>query len=107
MLAEVDHAQWVLVIPKMLRPYFPHHRELFGGFARAALTGISGFVDPHGRVTESLGIDEQDFLVADLGPSTDLAPRTRWGDWWAVLCAIAAAVLLVAGRKCRSAAVGP
>ena len=27
-LEEVVHAQWVFVIPKMLRPYFLHHREL-------------------------------------------------------------------------------
>ena len=33
---EVGHAQWVFVIPKMLRPYFLHHRELLGGLARAA-----------------------------------------------------------------------
>jgi hypothetical protein len=35
-LEEVAHAQWVFVIPKMLRPYFLHHRELLGGLARAA-----------------------------------------------------------------------
>jgi len=35
-LAEVGHAQWVFVIPKMLRPYFLHHRELLGWLARVA-----------------------------------------------------------------------
>jgi hypothetical protein len=35
-LEEVGHAQWVFVIPKMLRPYFLHHRELLGQLARAA-----------------------------------------------------------------------
>jgi hypothetical protein len=35
-LEQVVHAQWVLVMPKMLRPYFLHHRELLGGLARAA-----------------------------------------------------------------------
>ena len=36
--AHYDEArgQWVFVIPKMLRPYFLHHRELFGGLARTA-----------------------------------------------------------------------
>ena len=34
-LEEVAHAQWVFVIPKMLCPYFLHHRELLGGLARA------------------------------------------------------------------------
>jgi hypothetical protein len=33
---EVGHAQWVFVMPKMLRPYFLHHRELLGGLAHAA-----------------------------------------------------------------------
>ncbi len=35
-LEEVGHTQWVFVMPKMLRPYFLHHRELLGGLARAA-----------------------------------------------------------------------
>jgi hypothetical protein len=35
-LEEAGHAQWVFVMPKMLRPYFLHHRELLGCLARAA-----------------------------------------------------------------------
>ena len=35
-LGQVGHAQWVLTIPKMLRPYFLHHRELLGKLAHAA-----------------------------------------------------------------------
>ncbi len=35
-LEEVGHAQWVFVMPKMLRLYFLHHRELLGPLARAA-----------------------------------------------------------------------
>jgi len=35
-LEEVGHAQWVFVIPKMLWPFFVHHRELLGGLTRAA-----------------------------------------------------------------------
>ncbi len=70
-------------------------------FARAALTGISGFVDPSGRVTEQLGVGDQGMLVADLAPSTTLTPRSRWGDWWAVLCAVATGAMLVAGRTRR------
>ena len=35
-LEEVGHAQWVFVMPKMLRPYFLHHRELLGELARVA-----------------------------------------------------------------------
>ena len=35
-LADAPHAQWVFSIPKMLRPYFLHHRELLGDMARLA-----------------------------------------------------------------------
>jgi hypothetical protein len=30
------HAQWVFTIPKMLRIYFLHHRELLGALSLAA-----------------------------------------------------------------------
>ena len=33
---EVGHAQWVFTVPKMLRVYFLHHRELLGELMRAA-----------------------------------------------------------------------
>ena len=33
---QVGHAQWIFVIPKMLRPYFLHHGELLGRLALAA-----------------------------------------------------------------------
>jgi len=74
-------------------------------FARAALTGISAFVDPQGRVLSRLGVGEQGLLVADLQPVAARTPRARWGDWWAVLCAIAAVVTLASGRRRRSADV--
>jgi hypothetical protein len=35
-LADVAHAQRVFVMPKMLRPYFLHHRELLGELVLAA-----------------------------------------------------------------------
>jgi apolipoprotein N-acyltransferase len=67
-------------------------------FARAALTGISGFVDPYGRAVSRLEIGSQGVLVADLHPSGALTPRARWGDWWAVSSAAIAAVLLAASQ---------
>ena len=33
---DVGHAQWVFTIPKMLRVYFLHHRELLGALSQAA-----------------------------------------------------------------------
>ena len=35
-LEPVGHAQWVFTLPKMLRPYFLHHRELLGPLCRVA-----------------------------------------------------------------------
>ncbi len=35
-VADVGHAQWVFTAPKMLRPYFMHHRELLGPLCTAA-----------------------------------------------------------------------
>jgi len=69
-------------------------------FVRAALTGISGFIDPSGRVVSRLEVGETGVLVDDVQPMTGLTPRVRWGDWWAVLCAVAA-VLMLAGSRFR------
>ncbi len=35
-VADVGHAQWVFTVPKLLRPYFMHHRELLGPLCAAA-----------------------------------------------------------------------
>lgn len=62
-------------------------------FARAALTGISGFIDPSGSVVSQLEVGETGFLTESVQPMTGLTPRVRWGDWWAILCAVAAVVI--------------
>jgi len=41
---EVGHAQWVFTVPKMLRVYFLHHRELLGGLSRAAYETVKELV---------------------------------------------------------------
>ena len=73
-------------------------------FARAALTGISGFVDPSGRATSRLEVGEAGILLEDVQPLTGLTPGVRWGDWWAVGCAVATLTLLVVGRRISRAA---
>jgi apolipoprotein N-acyltransferase len=67
-------------------------------FVRAALTGISGFIDPSGRVVSRLEVGESGILIDDVQPMTGLTPRARFGDWWAVLCAAATVSLLLASR---------
>jgi apolipoprotein N-acyltransferase len=71
-------------------------------FARAALTGISGFVDPTGRVSSHLEVGESGVLVERLQPMQGLTSRARWGDWWGVLCALASIALVVLGRRSLS-----
>lgn len=44
-VAEVGHAQWVFTVPKMLRPYFLHHRELLGRLSQAAWKTAAEMVD--------------------------------------------------------------
>jgi len=40
LLEDVPHSMWVLTIPKMLRVYFLHHRELLGELSRCAYETI-------------------------------------------------------------------
>jgi len=70
-------------------------------FARAALTGISGFVDPTGRVVSRLEVGENGILTESVQPMTGLTPRTRFGDWWAALCAVATIVLVATSMAIR------
>jgi len=40
-LEPVGHAMWTLTVPKMIRPYFLHHRELLGRLCHAAFKTVS------------------------------------------------------------------
>jgi apolipoprotein N-acyltransferase len=67
-------------------------------FVRAALTGISGLIDPTGRVVTQLDVGETGDLAGYVRPMTGLTPRVRWGDWWAIVCAVGTVVLLATFR---------
>ena len=67
-------------------------------FARAALTGISGFIDPSGEVVSQLEVGETGFLTESVQPMMGLTPRVRFGDWWAMLCAVTTVVVLGVSR---------
>lgn len=63
---------------------------------RAASTGISAVIDPHGRIRREVGLFRQGTIIDKVVPSRHLSPYTRLGDWLAYLCiAIAAACLLI------------
>jgi len=72
--------------------------------ARAALTGISGFVAPDGRVAARLEVGDRGMLAAPLAACSGLTPRARRGDWWGWLSGLAALLLAAAGAHGRRAA---
>jgi apolipoprotein N-acyltransferase len=79
-------------------------RAIEGGryLARAANTGISGFVDPYGRVLQKTTLFTEAVLVADLRFITTHTIYTRIGDVaaWLSLAAVVAA-LLASRRRTR------
>jgi apolipoprotein N-acyltransferase len=49
--------------------------------ARAANTGISGFIDPCGRITHATGLFKEAVLAAPVALLQTKTRYTRWGDW--------------------------
>jgi len=62
--------------------------------ARAANTGISGFIDAQGRILEASSIFTEAHLTRTLAPGTKKTFYTRYGDLFAYACVIAALILL-------------
>ena len=56
--------------------------------ARAANTGISGFIDPYGRILQQSDLFIEKTLVQDLPVGTTTTLYTRYGDVFARLCFI-------------------
>ena len=68
--------------------------------ARAANTGISGIVDPYGRVVRRSGIFEQVGIVEEVRFLTSRTLYSRLGDVVAyVAIALVAAALITTGRR--------
>jgi len=57
-------------------------------FARAANTGISGFIDAKGRILERSGIFTEAHLTRTVIPGSTRTFYTRYGDVFAWLCAL-------------------
>jgi apolipoprotein N-acyltransferase len=69
-------------------------------FVRAANTGISGFIEPTGRITQQSPLFVEAALISKLPLSSpgDLTFYTRWGDIFAYLCAIITSVFWLRRR---------
>ena len=68
--------------------------------ARAANTGISGFIDAKGRILETTDIFTEAVRTRKLSPGTNRAFYTRYGDVFAWLCVlVTVATLLPSPRR--------
>jgi apolipoprotein N-acyltransferase len=88
-----------------LRQHFAHailrSVEMRRFTVRAALTGISGIVDPRGRVVDDLDIGATGVLVGAVRPATGITPRARFGEWVLGLAAVMAGVAVAIDRRRR------
>jgi apolipoprotein N-acyltransferase len=64
------------------------------GVARAANTGISGLVDPLGRVHQPTQLNQQAVVLGEVLGSPVRTLYVRWGDWVGALSLVGTAVLL-------------
>jgi apolipoprotein N-acyltransferase len=56
--------------------------------ARSANTGISGFVDPTGRIVDQTPLFEEAVLTRVVPLLKEKTIYTRWGDWFPIVCGI-------------------
>ena len=59
---------------------------------RAANTGISGIVDPWGRVLQRSGVNETALVLQTIEPRRDRSPYVVWGDLFVQLCVVLSVV---------------
>jgi apolipoprotein N-acyltransferase len=66
---------------------------------RSANTGISGIIDPYGRVIEQSGLYEQTVIVNEARYLSGMTIYTRIGDVFAYGSAVAVLALIIAARR--------
>ena len=74
-------------------------------FARAANTGVSGFIDPTGRILETTPIFTEAAVTRTIPVARTPTFYTKYGDVFAYACVIIAGILLVIVRFQRKRAV--
>lgn len=74
--------------------------------ARAANTGISGFIDSRGRILETSGIFTEAYLTHAVSPGAEKTFYTKYGDLFSYACVLAGLLMLVfpVKRKIKSKA---
>jgi apolipoprotein N-acyltransferase len=66
---------------------------------RSANTGVSGIVDPYGRVVQQTGLYTQATVVGEARFLSDATVYSRTGDAFAYACVLLTGVLLLASRR--------
>jgi apolipoprotein N-acyltransferase len=69
---------------------------------RSANTGISGVIDPWGRVVEATPLEEPAVVVAEIGLRDDLTPYSRLGDAFGLICQLLAVVATAGALRGRA-----
>lgn len=69
--------------------------------ARAANTGVSGMIDPYGRVTASIPLNTDGFLDAKLPEPLPPTFYSRWGElpWWYGALFLIGVVIMIGHRQ--------
>jgi apolipoprotein N-acyltransferase len=76
-------------------------------FARAANTGISGFIDPNGRILAATELYQDAVLSARVALLSETTLYTRWGDWpLVIICLLLCAAAAVKRRSKRATGHG-
>ena len=61
---------------------------------RSANTGISGFIDPTGRITDQTDIFKEAAITHSVPLMSPKTIYTRFGDWFAITCILITIILL-------------
>ncbi len=61
----------------------------------AGNTGVSGIIEPNGRISARLAEHRRAFLVATVSPSRVMTFYTRFGDLFAIFCVLYALLVLI------------
>jgi apolipoprotein N-acyltransferase len=62
---------------------------------RAATTGISGVIDPYGRIVQKTELETRTLATGTITPNRSLTFYARFGDLFAAACLTIAALFLI------------